>query len=305
MISVREVLQRCRFPERGTTVDLAVSGGGDSVAMTFLAREAGLRATVHYIDHHLRDTSGDDGLVVQALATRCEFAFVIHHVHVEPGANLEARARSARRQVLPSGSMTAHSMDDLAETVLINLMRGASVDGLSPMVGDSTKPVLAVRRFELREIVHSFDGVFVDDATNQDQRLLRNRIRLSVLPLLNDAASRDLVPILARQATVLRDERDWMEAVSKDDLARNLSDVDCTELTTWYAARLRRWLRFHLKRTDDLGDSHPPSVDEIDRVSEVIHGRVTATQLTGSRRVERSHQRLTLFESRNYASPSE
>ena len=67
---------------------------------------------------------------------------VLYDVQVEPGANFEARARAERRRVLPAGSLTGHTMDDLAETVLLNMMRGAGLDGLSPMVNDPTKPLV-------------------------------------------------------------------------------------------------------------------------------------------------------------------
>ena len=67
----------------------------------------------------------------------------------EPGgANFEARARAERRRALPAGALTGHTMDDLAETVLLNMMRGAGVDGLSPMVNDPTKPLRDLRRSE-------------------------------------------------------------------------------------------------------------------------------------------------------------
>jgi len=76
---------------------------------------------------------------VQGLCAQLGVPFSVHDVTVEPGANFEARARAARRAALPVGVLTGHTMDDLAETVLLNMMRGAGLDGLSPMVGDPSK----------------------------------------------------------------------------------------------------------------------------------------------------------------------
>src|ERR1700690_1267472 len=119
------LLAQCHFPEAGTPVDLAVSGGPDSLGLLLLALEAGLVVTVHHVDHHARATSGDDGAFVRGVCHEVNVAFVLHEVVVEPGANFEARARAQRRAAMPAGVLTGHTMDDLAETVVLNMMRGA------------------------------------------------------------------------------------------------------------------------------------------------------------------------------------
>jgi tRNA(Ile)-lysidine synthase len=185
-------------------------------------------------------------------------------------------------------------MDDLAETVLLNMLRGAGVDGLSPLVNDSTKPLLDLRRAVLAQYVASRGLVARVDETNDDLAYRRNRIRHQLLPLLNDVAERDVVPLLARQAEVLFDDREWLGELLKDDLARSIGDVDCRELREWPRARVRRWLRTKLARRDELGESHPPSSAEIERALRVIDGEVVAVELEGGRRLSRTSQRLAL-----------
>jgi tRNA(Ile)-lysidine synthase len=293
-VTTRDLLARCAFPASGTPVDLAVSGGADSTAMALLAHEAGLVATIHHVDHHLRATSGEDADAVARLAKALGFECVVHDVAVEPGGNLESRARAARRGVLPHGAMTAHTMDDLAETILINTMRGAGLDGLAPMMDDPTKPLVAVRRRELLEVVTSSAQPYCVDESNADTTLLRNKVRLEILPELSAAAGRDLVPVLARQARLIADELAWLDEVVSVDLSRGLDEVDCRELREWPVARQRRWLRAHL-RSSDLGDgSHPPSADEVERALAVVRGEVVATELSGGRRLARSGQFLSL-----------
>ncbi len=106
----------------------------------------GLDVHVHHVDHHSRAASTADAeFVVGARRRVLHVPVVVHDVIVAAGPNFEARARSERRRVLPEGSLTGHTMDDLAETVLLNMLRGAGVDGLSPLVNDPTKPLVRLR----------------------------------------------------------------------------------------------------------------------------------------------------------------
>jgi hypothetical protein len=106
-------------------------------------------------------------------------------------------------------------------------------------------------------------------------------------------ASRDVVPLLARQAALMNDERRWLDTLSVAD-APTLADADCRELREWPRARLRRWLRQQLRSDDDGDGEHPPSADEVERAILVVEGVVVATQLSGGRRFARRSQRLTL-----------
>lgn len=284
------LLEACHFPPAGTAVDLAVSGGPDSVGLLLLAVDARLVVTVHHVDHHLRAASGLDARFVEDLGASIGVEVVVHDVRVGPGANLEARARAQRRAVLPPGALTGHTMDDLAETVLLNLLRGAGVDGLSPMVDDPTKPLRAVRRGDLHAFVADRGVVARFDETNLSPAFWRNRVRHELMPLANDIAGRDVVPIIARQASLVYDERRWLDELAALD-GRRLDEVDCRELRDWPRARLRRWLRARLRDGDE---EHPPSAAEVERAIRVVQGDATAVELAGGRRLSRRHQFLRL-----------
>jgi tRNA(Ile)-lysidine synthase len=216
----------------------------------------------------------------------------IHDVEVTEGANLEARARAARRAVLPEGALTGHTMDDLAETMLLNLIRGAGIDGLSSMVDDPTKPILSLRRRDVAALVREAGIEPRIDSTNEDTSLRRNDIRARLVPLLADLAERDIVPVLARQATVIAEDRAWLDQLTDTD-TRVLEEINCRELQSWPTAKLRRWLRRELRR-DDADGWHAPSADEIARASRVVLGEVVATDLAGGRHLRRSGQHLSL-----------
>ncbi len=291
-----ELLADCRFPPAHAAVDLAVSGGPDSMGLLLLAREAQLVVTVHHVNHHARSDSDLDARFVAEYCAREQVAFVGHDVHVAPGANFEARARSARRAVLPTTALTGHTMDDLVETMVLNLLRGTGVDGLASLVDDPTKPLVGLRRVRLHEFVREAGVIARVDPTNNSPDFRRNRVRHELLPLMNDVAQRDVTPVLARSARVMRDERTWLDELGALDSARSLTKIDCRELVTWPVARLRRWLRAQLAVEDGHGQRYAPSVDEVTRVIDVVFGRTNATQLSGGRRVARTQQRLRLEE---------
>jgi tRNA(Ile)-lysidine synthase len=290
------LLAICTFPEPGSVVDLAVSGGPDSMGLLLLAHARGLSLTVHHVNHHARVGADEDADFVANYARDHEVAFVGHDVYVEPGPNFEARARQARRRALPAGALTGHTMDDLVETIVLNLLRGAGVDGLTPMIGEPTKPLLGVRRAALHAFVRACGVTARHDATNDDVQFRRNRVRHELLGVMNDVAERDVVPVVARGAAMMHEERRWLDALTEIDATRALSDVDCRELVTWPLARLRRWLRAQLAADEAWGDRYAPSADEVARALDVVFGRVTATELRGGRRLARRAQHLRLEE---------
>jgi tRNA(Ile)-lysidine synthase len=285
------LLGRCAFPDAGTAVDLAVSGGPDSCGLALLAREAGLDATLHHVDHGLRGCGDLEAELVASLARRLGASFASHAVVVATGPNLEARARDARRGVLPTGSLTGHTMDDQAETVLLNLLRGSGLDGLAGM-STSTKPLLGLRRAELHAFVDAAGVRVVADRSNYDLSMRRNLLRARVLPELNRVAGRDLVPVLARQASLARVDTEFLDAAAQSAVP------DPTDVAALLAAPLalrRRRLR-DLARGAARDGAHPPSASEVDRIDAVVRGEAVATELAGGRRVARRAGRLRLDE---------
>ena len=135
------------------------------------------------------------------IAEQLGVEFVLHVVDVGPGPNLEARARDARRAVLPDGVMTGHTADDQAETVLLRLLRGSGSDGLAAIEPGWPHPILALRRRDTRGRVRGArHRPGARPVERRRGRGWRNRVRHELLPLAADIAGRDLAPILARTA---------------------------------------------------------------------------------------------------------
>ncbi|MEX2659781.1 MAG: tRNA lysidine(34) synthetase TilS [Acidimicrobiales bacterium] len=264
----------------------AVSGGADSLALLVLAVEAGCEVTAVHIDHGLRPGSGDEAEVVRDAAVRFGAAFVPERVEVAPGPNVEARAREARRSVLPAGAMTGHTADDQAETVLLNLIRGAGLDGVGAMRPGLTKPILALRRVETARLCADRGLTPVIDPTNVDPAFRRNRVRHEVLPLLTDVAERDVVPIIARTAELAAADVDLL-----DGLAAAIDPSDGAALAGAPLALARRAVRRWLAAA---APPHPPDAASVERVLAVARGETVATELAGGLRVARTAGRLRI-----------
>ncbi|MBV8560235.1 MAG: tRNA lysidine(34) synthetase TilS, partial [Acidimicrobiia bacterium] len=280
------LLPRCTFPAPGSDVTCAVSGGADSIALLVLACAAGCRATAVHVDHGIRAEAGrhGEGAVVAAAAARLGAAFRSERVSVDPGPNLEARARQARFAVLPPDVLTGHTADDQAETVLLNMLRGAGLDGLAGM-GPGRHPIIGLRRAETHALCADVGLTAVHDPTNDDAAFRRNRVRHELLPLLDDVAQRDVAALLARQADVLREE-----AALLDALAQAIDPTDAKALAAAPAPLARRAVRAWLR----CDQQHPPQADAVERVLAVARGEAVATEVGGGLRVARSGQRLRL-----------
>jgi tRNA(Ile)-lysidine synthase len=262
-----------------------VSGGADSLALLVLAVAWGCPATAVHVDHGLRPGSAGEAEVVAAAAQRVGAGFRSVTVDVGDGPNLEARARRARLEALGPGAATGHTMDDQAETVLANLLRGSGVHGLSGMRAGPTHPLLGLRRAETVAVTRQLGLVPVDDPSNQDPRHLRNRIRHELLPLCSTLAGRDVVPVLARQAGAMAGDADLLDAV-----AGLVDPEDATALATAPEPVARRSVRAWLAGEG----AYPPPLDAVDRVLAVARGERRAVEVAGGRRVARSRGRLSL-----------
>ena len=277
------LLGRCTFPLAGIEVNCAVSGGADSLALLALAVAAGCRATAIHVDHGLRAGSADEADIVAAAATQLGAEFRSVHVQVAAGPNLEARARTARYAALPDDVLTGHTADDQAETLLVNLLRGAASSGLSGIRPSVRRPILALRRHETEALCASLRLTVFNDPTNCNPRHVRNRVRHELLPLMAAISQRDPVPVLVRQADIARADADFL-----DELATEIDPRDARSLAAAPVALARRAVRQWLS-----GD-HPPDAATVERVLAVARGDAAATDVGEGQSVRRSQQRLTV-----------
>jgi len=210
----------------GETVLVSVSGGPDSVCLLEslhrLRRLFKVDLAVFHLDHGLRPDSGGDAAYVERLAARLELPCTVRHADGAPprGASVEAWASGqrmhhlaeVRRSLGAERVAEGHTLDDQAETVLLALLRGGGLEamaGIAPVLGPQVQPLLDTTRAEVEACCRALRLRPRRDPTNEDPSLLRNAIRLRVLPELERATGRGLHASLARTADLLRrDERE-------------------------------------------------------------------------------------------------
>jgi tRNA(Ile)-lysidine synthase len=210
------------FP--GDGVLAAVSGGSDSLGMLVLLAECrkriSFRLTAAVVDHGLREVAREIELV-HRLGARLGIEVVCEKIpehEAGPAAtrgSIQAWARECRYALLSEAARkanarivaTGHTRDDQAETVLLRLLRGSGVTGISAIPRTREikggvriiRPVLDIGRVELREILKHMDIPFADDPSNENSRFLRVRVRKELLPLMN-ALTPDIATRLAALA---------------------------------------------------------------------------------------------------------
>jgi tRNA(Ile)-lysidine synthase len=184
---------------RGALVLAAVSGGPDSMAMVhvlaLLRSRYAFGLFAHGVDHGLRPQAAAELDQAEAFARSLDVPFGRTSVTVQPGGNLQARARIARWGALRAAAArtgadriaTGHHADDQAETVLIRLLRGTRSRGLGvlpPREGDRIRPLHSARRSDVDAHIARHHLPYVVDPSNHDPRYLRTRVRRELLPML-------------------------------------------------------------------------------------------------------------------------
>lgn len=187
----------------GDRVVVAVSGGGDSIALLHvLARsraQLGIELYAHGVDHGLRPEAAAELDVAERLARELGVEFSRTVLSLSDGGNLQARAREARYAALDAVRLlrgarwvaTAHHANDRAETVLLRILRGASPRGLGVLPAASAGRLRPLIRSPLSAIASHLarhELAFASDPSNQNPRFVRTRIRHELIPLLEDIA---------------------------------------------------------------------------------------------------------------------
>ena len=182
---------------RDVPLGIAVSGGGDSVALMHLAARRGGRLRVATVDHGLRDGSDREAEAVCLAAAALGLPHDTLRWTWDGAGNLQAAARDARRSLMSewaaahglAGVLAGHTLDDQAETVVLRLARGSGVEGLSGMAegrlgeGAPLRPLLGIGRGALRDWLAAQGIGWTEDPSNDDERFDRVRARKAIAAL--------------------------------------------------------------------------------------------------------------------------
>jgi len=289
---------------------IGVSGGRDSVALLHWLVECGYnKLIVCHLNHRLRGRSSRaDAIFVQKLAAKYDVDLALGAIDVRALAvrtkqSIETAARDARYKFFAQVAkrrrcrtiFLGHHADDLVETFLLNLFRGAGPGGLSAMRGVSirkidnvklqiVRPLLGVWREQIDDYVRKHRLKFREDASNKNLAPLRNRIRHRVIPEIEKQLRRNVRATIWRAATIAAEEENFFEALLPDKLSK-LTALAVKPLRAMPIAVQRRMLHKWL-RARDVPDL---SFDLVERVRALLDlaNRVAKTNLPQDRHVRR------------------
>ena len=315
---VRRTIRRHGLCPRGTRVLIGLSGGSDSVALTFLLRdlEASLGfevAGLAHVNHQLRDTAARDEAFCRGLADRLALPILVAGRDVkalagERGCSIEDAARCARYAFLDEAAAACnatriavgHTTDDQAETFILKLARGAGMTGLGaiyPRRGDVIRPLLDVGREDLREYLRSIGEAWVEDETNEDLGNPRNRVRHDVLPHLERSLGLPARRAIARAAGLAGEDARWLDELAAERLGVLAADtpdgleLDAAALRCEPPPIARRILLGALRRQaagKEIGLEH------VLAALDVLTGLAAGAELPGAR-VELRGEKLVLL----------
>jgi tRNA(Ile)-lysidine synthase len=220
---------------KGSTVSVACSGGADSLALASAALFEGNRAEITVIacivNHNLQEGSMEVALRTKRVLTGIGFDVVeIMDVHIQQNSlGMEAAARNARYGALTEFAtkhnvaltMLGHTLDDQAETVLLGLARGSgakSIAGMPTLSPDDKylRPLLGITRKETVAYCEDVGLDYWSDPQNLDTKFSRVKVRLNVLPVLEEEIGPGIASALSRTAEILQDDLEYLEAQADD-----------------------------------------------------------------------------------------
>ena len=243
--------RKLEMPFAGETIIVAISGGADSLSLALVLHELKskkkleLRLVLAHFNHNLRAAESDaDEEFVKDFAGKFDFELVIGKGEISKNENLEQSARKARYDFLTTAAenlkayavLTAHTLNDQAETLLINLIRGSGLEGLGAMKSKrnltKTNEILLIRPLlswakridtenfcRLNEIEYRFDSM------NEDLAFRRVRIRKVLLPLLEDFNPK-IIENLSQTAVQLQQDFQALENCRSENLKEFETEID-------------------------------------------------------------------------------
>lgn len=301
--------QRGQHLPKQTDFLLGLSGGVDSVVLLHLfSQQPELNVRAVHIHHGLSPNADSWALFCEQLCKRWDIPFFLQKVQVETTGSVEANARAARYQTVgeliqPNEVfVTAHHLDDQAETFLLALKRGSGIKGLSamPVLGEQAgfqifRPLLSVEKNALITYAEQHKLTWVHDESNADNRFERNFLRNVILPVLNQRFPQFSQQV-ARSARHCAEQQALVEELLGEELARRTDHenwLDITGIEAFSLLKQRQLVRLWLAQ-----NSVPmPSQAQLQAViSELILAKADRNpQLTLGEKVIRRYQEKLLI----------
>jgi tRNA(Ile)-lysidine synthase len=324
----RETVARHELLPADTPCVVLVSGGADSTALLRLLAdgEFGERPLlVLHIDHMLREGSASDAEWVESICREWRIPCRVRREDVpslaeREGLNVEDAGRQVRYRLAGEAAdelaretgwdasavrvATAHTRDDLAETVLMRLATGAgpgALAGIRARRGRIVRPLIDARRTDIVGYLESLSQDWLEDPTNRDTSRLRARVRHDLVPVFEDI-NPSFVDALARSAALLAEDDDMLQelasAFARDfeiagaEDCRDVLELDAALLATLSTPMARRVLRTAI--VDRFPEASRLEHEHVDAIVRAMGGEAVARDVTGGLRVSVGRDRIVV-----------
>ncbi len=283
---------------------IALSGGADSAVLAWACvtmRPAGTVSAVHI--NHGWEASQELQDAAAAIADHLDIPFRAIGVAPATGPSPEGAAREARLAALVDAAgdeaiVMGHHADDAAETVVGNLLRGAGATGLSgitPERGPFVRPLLGIRRAELRAVADELALPFSDDPSNEDKAHRRNVIRHEIIPELDRHVDGELVDVVVRSAQHLAADDAYLDDAAADGVTTGDGEATLlaiAPLITMPAVLAKRAVRKVLR---EVHPPYPGSSREVEAVLAVTIGQAPRRDLSDGFVAEREGPYVSIY----------
>ncbi|MFH0855496.1 MAG: tRNA lysidine(34) synthetase TilS [Candidatus Omnitrophota bacterium] len=290
---VKEAIKKYKLISRGDLVLIGVSGGPDSVSLLYLLNSLsgilGFRLQIAHFDHMLRKDSFKDAEFVRSLGLKLGIPVTIGKADLKrsrPKGSLEEIARNARLEFLfkaakkiKAGKIAlAHNLDDQAETVLMRILRGSGLYGLSAILPKREfrgykviRPLIRTRRREIESFLKQKKIKFRIDKTNQEDIFLRNRLRNRLIPLLEKEYNPKIKDILSNMSEGAALDYDYLAQSALREIKGKRGRVKLADYAKLHPAMQRMVLRLNIFKLQ--GSARRISFTHINEIEDLIANR--------------------------------
>lgn len=296
---VLSTIRKSGLLKKGDAVVVGVSGGPDSTALLYVLRglqkELKLRLYVAHLDHMLRKDSSSDERFVRALAEKLKLPFISTRIDVKKLAfrgSVEEIARNARLGFLFNTAKKAgarkialgHTLDDQAETVLMRVLRGSGLYGLSAILAsreiagfEIIRPLIETKRKEIEKFLKSKKITPRYDASNTEDKYFRNKLRNNLLPLLEKDYNSNIKEVLSNLAETSGQDYLYMRESAERFIKRNKISLSISfdNLKGMHPALRRMVIRIILERLQ--GNTRRINFTHMREIEDLIKKRPTGS----------------------------
>jgi len=293
MNKFKQTIKKYKLIQAGDKILVGVSGGPDSLALLLelfsLKSKLGLTLHVAHLDHGLRKDSSADALFVKHWGQKLDLPVTIKRLasrQIKAKGSLEEFFREERIKFFIQTAKTikaekialGHNLDDQAETVLMRLLRGTGLSGLSGISARRViqgavfiRPFLETTRRQIDKFLKNRGVKPRIDLTNQDEVFLRNKIRHHLIPILKNKYNKNILKVLAHLAESVSYDYEYLNQAAKKSLKGNPARLNLVKIMKLHPAILRLKLRqsiFYLQ-----GDMRRIGFQHIKELEDLIFAR--------------------------------